>query len=508
MAKGKKSKDRKGKMKVGRRLEMPRDPTSGDIIYRRGGEERSPAALPFVRALARDLARNNAYAARAVSVLTSHHIGKGIRISIKGDEEFAAHLNRWARSSSCDYEGRLDFYGIQSVATRAMFEAGDGFIVMRETDIKGRSHLTLQVLDPDQLDESAHTTVKDNIVIGGIELDRQGRVVGYHFREFLDDGIRMGMARSIFFAARDVIHLFEMLYPGQIRGIPRGSQALSSIRMHDDFIRAALQKARLEACITGVVITPEGTDDDGGLIGAAEDEGPRYMGANVATDGGSQRLLPTESVSPNTLVSLPMGSDFRQITTPSVTGFYEHSKITLEAASVAFGVTRSQISGNTDGLNFSTEKAEKIEQDRNVQTTRAHFLFPGFTRIAERSLEIFEANELREIVVDIHMTPPARETMQPLEEGNADMMHLLAGGKSWSEYIRGRGLDPETQIEEIKRDQQALADAGIIVQFGAVPIIQQIIAAADTDPSGEIVRSSSHAPTAPGKMSATQGKSA
>ncbi len=89
------------------------------------------AARLVLRDRARELRRNNAYAAKAILTLVANRIGTGILASADGPNE---RVNRKVNAAwenwidRCDYAGRTDFYGIQSLAEASRIESGECFV--------------------------------------------------------------------------------------------------------------------------------------------------------------------------------------------------------------------------------------------------------------------------------------------------------------------------------------------------------------------------------------------
>ncbi|MBZ0228464.1 MAG: phage portal protein, partial [Bauldia sp.] len=94
----------------GRRTDGWRSPgTSADTEIATAGA--------LLRDRMRDLVRNNPHAAKAVAVLVNNIVGAGIMPrAASGDDRLDRTVNElweaWARS--CDADGQLDFYGLQT----------------------------------------------------------------------------------------------------------------------------------------------------------------------------------------------------------------------------------------------------------------------------------------------------------------------------------------------------------------------------------------------------------
>jgi lambda family phage portal protein len=445
----------------GRTYRAPRDPNGvGGWFPSASTVQRAPAALPVIRARARDLAHNNSYAGRAVSVLTSHAVGHGVRFSIRGDDRYRDAFAAWASSTDCDYEGRLNLYGIQAVAARTMFEAGDAFIIIRQSRVAAGLRPTLQLVDPDQIDEAAQPKYRGNRVISGVEVSKSGKVIGYHVRPELD------VAASTFIAADQVIHLLEILHPGQLRGIPRGAQALVRANTIDSFLTAALAKARVEACFSAFVTTP--ANDDGALIGGE-------------VDGEDAEWTVPEMLEPGMIVPLPEGYDVKMSVPTGSGGVRDYIEISLMSVAVAYGCTYAQVSGDVSRANYSSEKASRMEFNRAIDTVREHFIMPALQKIERAFRDAYEASESCDVRAIVSMTAPARESIEPAKDALADMTALAAGGMTFGQYCLSRGLDPDEQISALKAEREKLSSLGVALQFGSVRILELLAQAASTE---------------------------
>lgn len=444
----------------------PKDLTSpGGWTPTNAQQEYAPGALPRIRSAARDLAQNNPYAARAISVLTQHAVGTGIRASIRGDDEFERAFEAWAGSTDADREGRLTLYGIQNLAARVMFEAGDALIIMREKRTDTGLTLTLQVIDPEQLHAGAAPREAGNKVFQGVEVYPSGQIYGYHVRLRLDD------SAAVFIPRRDAVHLLELIYPGQMRGIPRGAQALARANNVDAFMTTALARAKIEACLTAFVTTDH-PDDAGGLLGEPGDP-----------DTG---FLPPERLEPGLIVPLAPGEDVKVAQPPSSGGMADYVKIGLQSVAVAYGVTYDAISGDLEKVNFSSQKAGRLEFNRGIDSLRAHTIFPAVRKIIARFKEVFEANMARASDATVTLVAPGRESVEPLKDAQTLSLDLQMGVKTWSQAVRERGHDPDDQIRELADIAAKFAAAGLVFKLSLGPVsIEAAAADPDEDPDAD-----------------------
>lgn len=450
----------------GRKYRAPAAKNSRDGFRPTGGHERVPGALKTISARSRDLAHNNPFAKRAVSVLTSHAIGRGIRISIRGDKGFDEAFYEWANDPLlCDHDGRLTFYGHQRLSARTMFEAGDGLIVMREvTDEEGKLRLTLQAVDPDLIDVGASPSNPKHECVSGVEVDETGRRVGIWLKSAAGGD-------AVFVPEADLIHLYEPLYPGQLRGIPRGAQALLAVDDLASLMEAMIMQAKAQACLA-VFVTREADDMQGGILGG--EEAPEIAGDD---DGYIPELL-----EPAMVTELPTGASVSTVTPTASAGVIEYMRVSLRAVSVAYGVTYAQLSGDIERTTFSSEKSGRMEFNRENETVREHDLSPQFMKVVKRFQSVYEANGgVVSPNVEITIIPPARERIEPAKEILADLTEMEAGLKTFTQACFERGLDPDVQMDAIVAERRKMAERGIILKTGASDFAAQLAAIVEAD---------------------------
>jgi len=130
---------------------------------------------------ARDAVRNDPYAARIVDLWTGNAVGAGITTRWPDDAHGRA-WQRWAESTACDAEGRLDLYGLQALVMRAVVESGECFVRFLPTEPAPANPigLRLQVLESDHLD-AARNGVKDRIAWMSRQFNSSGEHLGYRY---------------------------------------------------------------------------------------------------------------------------------------------------------------------------------------------------------------------------------------------------------------------------------------------------------------------------------------
>ncbi len=418
------------------------------------------AALPKLRERARDLVRNNPYAKNAIDVITSNTIGTGIipRPRLEGDaaKKVMESWNSWAGTKTCDFDGRLTFYGMQALVMRTIAESGEVLILKRTVNDK-KNPLRLQVLEPDFIDTSKNfdSLETKGYTIDGIEFDQQGKRVAYwlYDRHPGDNGI--GNATSKRVPADSILHIYSVDRPGQVRGVPFGASAFLRLHDFDEYEDAQLVKQKIAACFAVFV-----QDASADAIGS---------GSGSSTDN-----LP-EKVEPGIIEKLPAGKTIAFASPPAAEGYGEYSRKILQAIAAGYGVTYEALTGDLSNVNFSSGRMGWLEFHRRVAHWQYNIIIPFLDEIwswFSSSMEL-TGNKTSDVFVD--WTPPRREMIDPVKETNAISLAIRNGLTSWQEAVREQGYDPNTVLEQIAEDNSKADEKKIVLdcdpRFGkTIPI--------------------------------------
>lgn len=418
-----------------------------------------PAIMPL-RELARDLRRNNAWAKRGVEICSNNAVGWGILPKAKarpnshvGRARAALELwNDWADSTDCDYDGRLNFYGLQALVMDTIVEAGEVLILKQPAESADELSIPMriQVLEPDYLDTSRNGIRGEagGPIIDGVEFDKKGRRVAYWLFTSHPGGVRLMTTQfaSVRVPADRVLHIYRVDRPGQVRGVPWMAPVITRLKDLDDFEDAELMQQKIAACFGAFV-----TDLDGQST-------PALGTSGTASNG---RLL--EGLEPGSVAYLKAGQDVKFATPPTTTdaAFSERG---LRYISVGFGVTFEELTGDYSKVNFSSARMARIAHWANVTKWREHMLVPLFCDgVWGWTMELLAGLEgWQEAPIATWAAPPMA-LLEPDKEGLAYLRLVRIGAMTWGQMVRQLGYDPIEQLDEIEEYNEALDERGIVL---------------------------------------------
>lgn len=417
------------------------------------------AGRVLLRQRSRDLARNNAWATRALAIKVANQIGTGIRPrAATPDVDLNRQIDRvheeWA--AECAPESGGDLYGMQALAAMGRAESGESLILLdRSGGIRpGGVPLTLQVLEPDWLaDDSPLTRESADGWVDGVRFDQQGRRTAYRLWTGNPNEAGVSLRReSRIVPAEDMIHLFRRTRPGQVRGVPDLAPVIMRLRDLDDYHDAALMLAKVQA-VLGAFVTQNG--------GPAASQ----LGRDTEDADGNK----VEELAPGIVAYLNPGEDVKFLSPQGGGPFEPYTRIMLHMIAAGVGVTYHQQTGDLSESNYTSHRAGSLEFRRLTEQDQHLMLIPSLCRpvwtafvsqaVLSGRLPIKAAN------APATYTPPRFELVDPMKDTEAVKSQIRAGLMTWTEAVSEMGYDPETQVAEIQRINAMLSKAGIVLDI-------------------------------------------
>lgn len=434
-------------------------------------------AAPTLRARARWLVRNNAYAKRAQRIFASYLVGTGIMPTPKvADPALRKQiLELWEDwTDEADFGALTDLYGLQLLIARALFEAGECFVRFRPADpAMGLSvPLQLQVLESEYCPYELNLIAENgNVIRAGIEFDNNGKRVAYWFWrthpfEFALPNRELGYVRV---PAAEVMHVYEPLRPEQIRGVSWLSAAIVRAYLLDQYEDAELDRKKVAALFAGFITRPN-ADDPNPVLDQQDQPAVGYADQSQNATGEV-----TAGLTPGMLQELGPGEEIAFSEPADVGGNFEAFEYRqILSLCAAMDAPYAGVTGDYAKANYSSLRAAQLDLKRTIEPLQHavmvfQFCRPAYRRFiadavlaGELSIRASAFNTAPRPFLRVSWTPPKFEWVDPLKDVQAARLAVRSGFESRSAVVRsvsGRGvqeLDAEMALDNASSDRNGL----------------------------------------------------
>ncbi len=463
--------------------------TPGNEIAR----ERSLAA-----SISTDFLTSNPQIATLVENFAVQSVGTGLTLSSRPDAkalgispEAARDLSdmietcwqAWAANPvECDASSRHNVHQMAVASFKSFLLTGEALFVLDWLKGNGaRSSTKVRLLDPRQLDQSVTRVEERGNILQGIQFDQAGRVVGYWIRPFVLGNIASA-PQPVFVRARTswgrerTVHLFDLLIPGQVRGMSPLTAALSSARSKGMLREYTLGQAMAQAMVAITI----------------KSDLPAAQALNSLTGDapfGQQQLSPEAWVksrgdyysaakielSPAKVAHLHAGDELEMHRAQGPNQTYEPFDESMgRDIAKAAGSSVEDMTGNYSKTSFAASRLAMDLPFRINKRRRAAITERFYGSVFRAWLE--EACETGRIVL-----PPGAPAFweQPdayskcawhgegpavadkLKNAQADLLEINNGLATRESKLAERGIDLETFIRQCKAEQGMLEAAGL-----------------------------------------------
>lgn len=406
-------------------------------------------SLATLRDRSRKQVRDNMYFKRAIESITNNVVGDGIMPSIyvdnqpKLEQRIKKAFYAWAKK--CEFTQGQSLWALQAQIMQAVAESGEVLILKKLVSYKkGEVPLKLSILESDQLDHTKGfvPTEGGGYIRFGVEFDAEGRRVAYWIWPKHPGETGIGSYASVRVPASDVIHVYQVLRPGQVRGVPFGAACIVRANDLKDYEEAQLVRQKIAACLAIFVQrhpdTVLDTDDDG---------------------------EPLEKVAPGMIEYLQPGETVTFAVPPGVDGYDEYMKRSLQAIAAGFGITYEMLAQDLSNVNFSSGRMGWIEASRNIARWQRDLMIPALDAIWEWWNELAIVAGLVTKTYEVSWTTPRREMLDPVKESKAVSDMLANGLISYPEALRQMGYDPDDVVAEIEDWNKKIKEAGLTLAW-------------------------------------------
>ena len=428
-------------------------------------------ALRNLRARSRSAVRNDPYAFNVIDKRVSNLIGTGITPRPKTEDDVLRKLQQdlwddWVDESDAD--GLTDFYGQQALIARTVETAGECFVRLRPRGLDEdlAVPLQLQVLAPEFVPHDKFEPCKNgNSIRAGIEFNPAHKRVAYHmYRVHPRDAssLNAGYNQLVRVPAEQVLHIFEPVEPGQLRGVPRLAPVLKRLRSLDNYDDAVLFRQEVANLFAGFISRPppEATQQ------------PRDPITGLPLTEDRDGFTPMVALEPGTMQELGPGEEVEFSKPPDAGNNYpDFMRQQLMAAAAGTGTPYEILTGDMREVNdralrvVLNEFRRRLEQlqfgvyvHQLCRPVRAAWL--DMAVLAGRLTLVDYAQRRREYL-RTRWVPQGWAYIQPVQDIQARMMEVNAGFNSRSEMVLRQGYDAETVDEENAADQKRARELGL-----------------------------------------------
>jgi len=447
----------------GRRLRMWRPSNAGPNLVTLGQQG-------TILSRARDAARKDPWAGTALDKLVSNEIGVGIQAkTVNGTPQFKklvkAVWEAWAKV--CDADGIFNFYGLQGLTDREWHEAGEIFIRLRNRRASDGLPvpLQLQLIEAEQCPSNYYATASNgNFIRAGIEFNAIGQRVAYwmypqHPGDVMVTNFADMQLRRI--PAEQIIHVYEPIRAGQLRGLPHMTSTLVEMFNLNNFKDAVLERQKLANLFTGFYTQLAG---EGELGSHPLDEAKN----GTAADG-----TPLAGLEPGTMQELPPGVKPEFSNPPDAgTNFSPYMRTMLMAIAARAGIPYEVLTGDLNGISDRALRLILNEFRRIVEQRQWLVLIPMLCQrvreafwdaaVLSGAIDAPDYASKRDEYIETLWVPHGFPYSHPVQDVDADRKAVRSGFKSRSSVILSNGDDPEEVETQIAEDNAHGDEHGFI----------------------------------------------
>lgn len=430
-----------------------------------GPNAAATGSLSTIRRRARDAVRNDPWAKTAVTRWVSNVIGTGIqpypRHPDKGVRNALKELwSDWVNDADAD--GRLCFYGLQALAVRSIFVDGETLARLRlrrpEDDLA--VPLQIQAIEGDQLPVSMTQRLSNgHEVVNGVEFNLIGQREAYHlYNRHPSDNLQAASGLSMkSVPSNQIVHAYQLLRPGQVRGVSELATVLLRLKTLDNFDDAVAFRQEVSNLFAGYIVSKE--DEDVGVDPGVSD------GVDYDQDG-----TPVIALEPGTVTRLPDGTDVKFAEPPGAPDNYaEFMRQQLMSAFASLGIPYELATGDLRNISDRTLRVVVNEFHRLIEQFQWTVFIQQWCRpiwnawidAVALSGQIPIKYLDRRLYRRVLWVPEGWPYFNPVQDVKANTDAVRAGFTSRTAIILSQGEDPEEVFEQIHNDNDRADDMGL-----------------------------------------------
>jgi lambda family phage portal protein len=261
--------------------------------------------------------------------------------------------------------------------------------------------------------------------------------------------------------ASEILHVFDPVEAGQLRGLPRLTPAIVALWTLDGYDDAEMERKRTAALFTAFI---KRADADGSLFDE-EAERKAKSGDGIATvtlePGRAQVLMPGEDIA----VAAPadVGPNYEA---------FQYRALTRVSASL--GLPYAGVTGDMVRANYSNQRAALVEMRRRMEALQFGCVVHQFCRpvaswfldaaVIGGAIDLPGYADAPQKYRSITWIPPKWAWVDPLKDVQAEAVAVDNGFKARSQVIEAQGDDPLEVDHKIAADQSRARELGIVIK--------------------------------------------
>ena len=441
---------------------------------------------------ARDLTRNNGWAAGAVNKEVDAVIGSNFRPLSKPDWKALGLSEEWAGEFKSIVEARwrqyaddprcfADLTRDQSISQlfglgyRNYMLEGDALGVLHWRENRP-THTCLRVIDPDLLSNPMGHQDSEELR-GGVELDADGVGTGYHFQQGHDGQTWASdtlykwqrVSREQKWGRPLVLHFYDKHRDGQTRGVSRLAPIIEKLRMEDHYGKVELQAAVINAVLAAFIRSPMDPEAITEMLGEGDEGWSKYTADRAEYYSRKDDI----SLAGAKVTHLYPGEDIGTVDAARPAAqFADFEGAVLRNISSGLGISYEQLSADWSKTNYSSARAAMVEIWRGW-TSRRHSFAQGFCQpffMAWMEEEVDRGTiPLPDDAPDFHehwasyarakWIGPGKGFVDPVKEAQAAAMRVSLGLSTLEdEAAELTGSDLTENFAQIKREIEMLPE--------------------------------------------------
>ena len=261
--------------------------------------------------------------------------------------------------------------------------------------------------------------------------------------------------------AEQMLHIFEPLEPGQLRGVPRLAPVLKRLRSLDNFDDAVLFRQEVANLFAGFVRkpAPDGRPQLDPLTGAPVD---------LDRDG----FTPMVGLEPGTVQELGAGEEIEFSDPPDAGNNYrDFMRQQLMAAAAGTGLPYELMTGDMQGVNDRAIRVVLTEFRRRLEQLQFQVYVHQLCRpvrqawldmaVLAGALDLPDYSQRRREYLRTRWVPQGWAYIHPVQDVQSRQMEIAAGFTTRSETCLRNGTDAEVVDEENAADLARAQALGI-----------------------------------------------